>query len=237
MPGLVGLVRSLLVPLVAKAAVGLALVEALPATPLGAQASTSAQERGMEVLERASARYAPVQSLCADFVQHLAVPLLGDERTSRGRLCQDRPNLFAMRFTEPAGDLVVVDGESMWYYMPSSDPKQVFRFEVEQGTRGQDFHRDFLEDPQHKYDVAYEAEELVSGERTHRLRLVPKTRVSYRAAVLWIEEATSLLRQIRVIEENGNERTITLRGIEFDREPPPGWFAFTPPASALVISP
>jgi chaperone LolA len=189
----------------------------------------------MTLLEEASARYAPVSSVCADFVQHLAVPLLDDERTARGRLCHARPNLFAMRFTEPAGGVVLVDGTYSWYYMPSSDPRQAFRAPVEQGTGGQDFHREFLENPRTKYTVTYEGEEQVGGAATHRLRLVPRTRTSYRAAVLWLEQGTSLLRQFRLEEENGNRRTVTLSDIQFDVAPPAGFFVFTPPRGVTIM--
>ncbi len=202
---------------------------------VGAASSVGAQDRGMVLLQEAAARYAPVTTLCANFVQQLAVPLLDQERTARGRLCQARPNLFAMRFTDPAGDLLVVDGESVWYYNPSSDPKQAFRAPVEQGTRGSDFHREFLEGPELKYTVTYEGAESLAGANTHRLRLVPKARASYRAAVLWIEQGTSLLRQIRLEEENGNRRTIALSGIEFDVATPAGWFVFTPPPGVLAL--
>lgn len=198
---------------------------------------TTAQDRGMDILQQASRRYAPVTSLCADFVQHLRVPLLGQETTARGRLCQQRPNLFAMRMTEPAGDLIVVDGESMWYYMPSNDAKQVFRFPIERGTRGLDFHREFLESPETKYDVAYEAADDVGGMATYRLRLRPKQPQSYRSAVLWIEQASSVLRVIRLEEENGNERTINLRDIQFGASPPDGFFTFTTPPGVLEITP
>jgi outer membrane lipoprotein-sorting protein len=200
-------------------------------SPLGAQ------DRGMQVLQEASRRYAPVQSLCADFVQHLRVPLLGDETTSRGRLCQQAPDLFAMRFTDPDGDLILVDGESMWYYMPSNDARQVFKFPIERGTRGLDFHREFLESPEQKYEVTYEAADEVGGTRTHRLRLRPLEPTSYRSAVLWIEQGPSVLRVIRLEEENGNERTINLRDVQFGASPPAGFFDFTPPPGALVVTP
>ncbi|HUP52714.1 MAG TPA: outer membrane lipoprotein carrier protein LolA [Longimicrobiales bacterium] len=201
------------------------------------QIPVAAQDRGMEILQQASRRYAPVTSLCADFVQHLRVPLLGQEETARGRLCQQRPNLFAMRFTEPTGDVIVVDGESMWYYMPSNDAKQFFRFPIERGTGGLDFHREFLEDPEVKYDVTYESADEIAGTATHRLRLRPKERTSYRAAVLWIEQGTSVLRVIRLEEENGNERTINLRDVAFGATAPRGFFTFTPPPGALEITP
>jgi chaperone LolA len=205
-------------------------------TLLAAMGATNvrAQDRGMALLLQAAGRYSAVSTLCADYVHQLVNPLLDQERTGRGRLCQARPNLFGMRFTEPAGDLVVVDGADMWYYTPSTDSLQAWRAPLDRGTGGRDFHREFLQDPDQKYEVTYEGAEVVAGSNTHRLRLTPKTRQSYRAAVLWLEEGTSLLRQIRLEEENGNRRTITLSRIEFDVTPPAGWFVFTPPAGVTV---
>ncbi|MEQ1856213.1 MAG: outer membrane lipoprotein carrier protein LolA [Longimicrobiales bacterium] len=199
-----------------------------------ATSRVEAQDRGMALLQEASARYAPVSTLCADFVQHLAVPLLDQERSARGRLCQSRPNLFAMRFTDPAGDVVVIDGTTFWYYLPSSDPRQAFRAPVERAG-GRDFHREFLENPEQKYTVTYEGAETLEGASTHRLRLVPRTRQSYRAAILWIEQGTALLRQIRVEEDNGNRRTVALSNIQFDVAPPSGFFVFTPPAGVTTL--
>jgi outer membrane lipoprotein-sorting protein len=213
------------------------LCGALLAVVCGVQAASaqdSGQTRGMALLEEAAARYAGVSTLCADFVQSHVNPLLEQERSGSGRLCQARPNLFAMRFTRPAGDVVVVDGTTFWYYLPSNDPKQAFRAPAERAG-GQDFHREFLESPRSKYTVTYEGEEQVDGASTHRLRLVPRERASYRSAVLWLEDGTSLLRQIRVEEENGNRRTITMSRIELDATPPAGFFSFTPPAGVTTL--
>jgi outer membrane lipoprotein-sorting protein len=85
--------------------------------------------------------------------------------------------------------------------------------------------------------VTYEGDESLGDATTHRLRLVPRTRQSYRAAVLWIEQGTSLLRQIRLEEENGNRRTITLSAIQFDVTPPSGFFLFMPPRGVTVGAP
>jgi chaperone LolA len=200
----------------------------------GAAAQDGGQNEGMALLEEAAAGYARVSTLCADFVQSHLNPLLEQERSGSGRLCQARPNLFAMRFTEPAGDVVVIDGTTFWYYFPSNDPRQAFRAPAERAG-GQDFHREFLENPRSKYTVTYEGEEQVEGATTHRLRLIPRARASYRAAVLWLEDGTSLLRQIRVEEENGNRRTITMSRIEFDVTAPTGFFTFTPPAGVTTL--
>jgi outer membrane lipoprotein-sorting protein len=198
--------------------------------------ATYGQERGAAVLERAAAHYEEVEALCASFLQRLEVPLLGDERTGVGRVCQARPNLFAMRFSEPEGDAIVADGESVWVYFPSNDPGQVLKTKADRTAGGHDFHREFLEETEVKYDVTYEAEDVVAGRPTHRLRLIPKGPASYRAAVIWIDRGEPVLRQVRLEEENGNVRTITLSDVEFNAAPGRAWFTFTLPPDVVVIT-
>jgi outer membrane lipoprotein-sorting protein len=211
-------------------AAGLFMAAALLGT-----SGVDAQERGLDILHRAADRYEAVETLCADFTQHLSVPLLGSERTGTGRLCQGRPNLFAMRFADPPGDLIVVDGVFAWVYFPSNDAKTVLRTSAERSAGGRDFHREFLQDPEAKYDVEYEAQDVVEGHATHRLRMLPKGPASYRAAVVWIDDGNPVLRQIRLEEQNGSVRTITLADVGFDADPGAEWFSFTPPEGALVM--
>jgi outer membrane lipoprotein-sorting protein len=195
----------------------------------------SAQDRGLEILHEAAGRYAAVETLCAEFTQHLSVPLLGRERTGTGRLCQGRPNLFAMRFTDPPGDVIVVDGDFAWIYFPSNDEKTVLKTSADRSAGGRDFHREFLEDPESKYEVEYEGADVVEGHETHRLRMLPKGPVSYRAAVVWIDSGDPVLRQLRLEEENGSVRTVVLANVDFAAAPGADWFLFTPPAGALIM--
>lgn len=207
------------------------------ALSLVAFAPVSAQDRGLDILERAGERYSAVETVCADFTQTLSVPLLGTERTGTGHLCTGRPNLFAMRFDDPAGDLVVVDGEFAWVYFPSNDPKTVMKATAERSAGGRDFHREFLVDPESKYEIEYGGTEEVAGHRAHRLRMRPKEPASYRSAVVWIDEGEPVLRRLRLEEENGNVRTITLDDVVFGADVGVEWFTFTPPEGALVVSP
>lgn len=195
----------------------------------------TAQDEGLKILNETAVRYSAVEAICADFTQHVQVPLLGSERTGTGRLCQAAPNLFAMRFDYPAGDLVVVDGTFAWVYFPSNDEKTVLKTSADRSAGGRDFHREFLEDPNAKYEVTYESAEELEKWSTHRLRMVPKHRMSYRSATVWIDQGTPVLRRIRMEEANGNVRTITLENIGFDINPGADYFAFTPPPGALVM--
>ena len=197
--------------------------------------STDAQDRGVEILHDTAERYATVQTLCADFTQHLRVPLLGSERTGTGRLCQATPNLFAMRFNDPDGDLIVVDGTFAWVYFPSNDAKTVLKTSADQSAGGRDFHREFLEDPESKYEVTYEGSEDIEGRATYRLRMVPRRPMSYRFATVWIDQGPPVLRRLQMEEANGNIRTVTLDNVGFGADPGADYFAFTPPEGALVM--
>lgn len=199
--------------------------------------SVAAQEdQALAVLSEAETRYADVETLCADFVQTLSVPLLGTERRGTGRVCQGRPNLFGMRFDDPDGDLIVVDGLYAWVYFPSNDARTVLRTSADRAAGGRDFHREFLQDPASKYRVAYEGEETVEGNVMHRIRMQPRLPSSYRTAVVWIEAGRSVLRRVRLEEENGSVRTIALSGVVFDVDPGSGWFEFSPPDGVLVMA-
>ena len=98
------------------------------------QVARSQTVDALSLLEATAANYEHVNQFCADFTQVLSVPLLGDERTGTGQMCQARPNKFAMRFSDPEGDLVVVDGEWVWLYYPSLDPNQVIRFAMAEAS-------------------------------------------------------------------------------------------------------
>lgn len=214
----------------------LALLSALLAHAPSARAQASSRPDAFAVLESAGRTYRSAASLCTDFRQTLAVPLLGDERTGRGRLCTKQPGLFSMRFTEPRGDLLLADGTWMWMYTPSTDVKQVLRWRIAQGPRGVDFYREFLDAPREKYRAEYKARETVGGKATHRLHLTPVRPAPYKDADVWVDVDGARLRQVQLREENGSVRTITLGPTEARSAPPAGVFSFTPPAGTQVIT-
>ena len=170
------------------------LLMALTLTPSNLSAQTAAsrvdQAAGMKILESAAMFYRDVDVLCADFTQHLLVPLLGEDRMGVGRLCQSLPNRFAMRFSDPDGDLVILDGAFVWLYYPSLDPKQVFKMPMVENSGHYDFHREFLDQPAKKYHVTYEDKDEVAGKTTDRLRLIPLNPASYDLSLIHISEPT-----------------------------------------------
>src|SRR5688572_33017985 len=110
---------------------------------LGAGPVAAQQPTALQVLEAAAARYRSASAFCADFVQERTIPLLNKRMSGRGRLCQKQPNLFMMRFTEPAGDRLIADGEFFWHYTPSTDARQVIQFPMARAGGTYDFRVEF----------------------------------------------------------------------------------------------
>lgn len=201
-----------------------------PLLPLQAQ-----DVKALDIMEEAGARYRAIDAFCASFHQTLEVPLLGETHDSRGELCQAQPDLFAMRWSDPEGDVVVADGEYFWVYYPSADPGQVLQFSMEVRPGGLDFHREFLEAPAEKYRLSYEGTESVDGRATDVISATPLEPAGFREARLWLDRDRSLILRIRIGMENGSVRTLTLREIDLNPPPDPDRFKFTPPPGAQVI--
>jgi outer membrane lipoprotein carrier protein len=203
----------------------------LGAVPLRAQATDA-----VAVLDAAAARYRASSAVCADFTQQLENPLLRQTHTGRGRICQKPPNLFMMRFTEPAGDVMVSDGRFFWRYLPSADRSVVTQLPLDR-VAALDPYREFLQDTSRKYDARRNGQEVLEGSQANRVVLVPKQPTSYREAELWIDARSSLLRRVQLREDNGVVRTISLTNIALNATPPAGAFSFTPPPGTQVIKP
>jgi len=203
---------------------------------VGAPHGISAQDdEALALMREASTRYEALEGFCATFSQTLFVPLLEETTQSRGSLCQARPNLFAMRFTEPEGDVLVSDGEWFWIYYPSSDPKQVLQFDMATAPGGVDFQREFLEAPQERYELSYHGEEPIAGRATQVVSLEPLEPVGFREARIWLDVDRSLILQARITMEEGSVRTVTLSDIRLNPPEDPARFRFSPPDGARII--
>lgn len=195
-----------------------------------------AQDPGLAALEAAAERYAALGTICADFVQVLDNPLPGSAKTSRGRLCQERPNRFRMDFADPEGDEVVADGSWFWVYYKSLDAGQVLRFPLDPSRGGLDFFREFLSEPASKYEVATEGEEAVDGHATLRLSLTPRSSRGLVSATVWVDPEARLIRRIEVTEDNGLTRRVSLSALALDPTLAGDYFEFTVPPGVDVVS-
>ena len=189
------------------------------------------------VLERASAAYRTVATLSAEFVQIVSNPLVGAPDTTRGRLYQQRPNRFAMRFARPGGDRIVADGRYLWLYTPSTTPGQVIRAVIpDVGTTGPNLIGQFVERPVERYRARYLRSEAVDGDTADVVALIPREpNPAYSGAVIWVARADALVRRIDITEVSGQQRIVILRRLKVNGAVPAREFTFSPPAGTRVV--
>jgi outer membrane lipoprotein carrier protein len=217
------------------AALFLLLAIQLPAQkPIGAIARDP-----WPVLDRATAVYDTIRILQADFVQIIDNPMLGDPDTTRGKLYQQKPNSFAMRFSEPKNDRIVADGRYLWLYTPSSTPGQAIRSAIPAtGNTGPNLIGQFVERPRERYEARYVRADsnAAGGSVFDVVALTPHDREApYTAATLWITRKDGLVRRIEIVETSGQTRTIMLRNVVVNQPINSREFRFSPPAGTQVV--
>jgi outer membrane lipoprotein carrier protein len=207
-----------------------------PGEPAAAETQPgSRQDQANAILRRVEATSEGIRTFEADFVQSLKVPLLGTDTRSTGKLYQRRPDRFAMRFTDPAGDVMVADGRHFWIYYPSNDRTQVIRTSIAQVGEQADLQKQFLSNATERFVPTLNGEEVVGGEATWALTLVPKRQSPYKVIRIWVDKDDSLVRRFEMTEENDSVRRLELRNIRVNGPVSDALFAFTPPAGTQVF--
>ncbi len=189
------------------------------------------------ILDHASQSYDTVRTLEADFIQIVDNPMIGDPDTTRGRLYQQRPSYFEMRFTDPKNDRIVADGKRLWLYTPSTTPGQVIRTAIPStGTSGPNLIGQFVEHPHERYDARYVRADSAPDGRVDVIALKPRaTDLPYTAATVWVAKQDGLVRRIEIVETSGQTRTVILRRLVVNRPISSREFTFSPPAGTRVV--
>lgn len=211
-------------------AVLLALTLAV-APPLRAQSPDS-------IIQRTAATYRQLRSLTAEFEQVVSNDMLGTFE-SRGTLAQAGASRLSMRFRDPAGEAIVIDGTWVWIYAPSTAPGQVLRTPIANAAGyGVDLLGWLLDKPTERYKVTLLPAETIGGTAVDVLRLTPVVEgLPFTSATLWLARSDALPRQLQVSERSGNLRTLTLSKLQSNVTLPAGTFTFTPPKGVKIVTP
>ncbi len=197
---------------------------------------TSAQTDPYAILDRASEAYEALRSIQADFRQEARNPILRRTVRSSGTLFQRQPDLFLMRFDDPAGDLIVSDGSHVWVYYPSVDSAQVVRLPAARGAGATDLRSQFIGEPRERFRATHRGAETVAGRPADVLLLEPRTEdPGYRSLVVWIDRADGLARRFEITESNGLVRRFELSDLRRNPDLPTGMFRFEPPEGARIV--
>jgi outer membrane lipoprotein carrier protein len=199
------------------------------------ESATPSAAQGATVLRRAAAAYAKITSMRAQFMQRRENPLLGSTNISRGTLYQRDPDRFALKFSDPAGDIIVSDGQYFWLYYPSADRRQVLRSTARQGAGAVDLQSQFIGDPLTRFSHQYHGTERLSGRTVHVLTLTPRRDAGYKTLKVWVDAGDYLVRRFQITEPSGAVVEFQLDNVRLNPKLGDDIFRFTPPAGATVI--
>jgi outer membrane lipoprotein carrier protein len=190
----------------------------------------------VSIISRSAKAYASLTSFRADLRQTIDDRMIGTY-DSEGKLIQQGEAKLSMRFTDPRGDAIVMDGEHLWVYTPSTTPGQVLRLKVPSDpTYGPNVLAWILTDPAERYNVRYVKSDAVSGRAVDVLALTPIDKsLPFSEAIVWLDQYDYLPRRLEILERSGTRRTLVLSGVETNRRVSNDTFTFAVPNGVRVI--
>lgn len=191
------------------------------------------EESPMALLARADSALASLPLLEAQFHQAVRNPLLGDEEEAKGQLQFSYPDRLRMVFAEPAGDLIVADGDALWLYFPSELPDQVIRRPLGEGG---DWYSPFAW--VRRLGAEYAGRDLgearLDGEPMRHLRFRSSAEAYYVRVDFWLDPDW-LLRQVEWEDANGVVTRYRLSKLRVEERFPEETFRFAVPEGVEVF--
>lgn len=213
----------------------LAALAILAALPVVAPAQVVNNENATAIVLRAARVYKNLSGLQADFRQRLIddAPGIGT-RDSRGTIYQSGDTKFAMRWSDPAGDAMIVDGQNLWVYV-TDNPKQVLKYPMPTGpVYGANFMGYFLENAEDRYRISYVKSEVINGIRTDAVLLEPLGKdMNFRRATIWFARTDNLPHKLQIVEPL-QTRVLTLFRVQPNVSIPPDRFKFVVPPGVSI---
>jgi outer membrane lipoprotein carrier protein len=150
---------------------------------------------------------------------------------------QKGQNRLSMRFSDPDGDAIVVDGRQVWVYTPSTAPGQVIRMPIPTGALyGLNVLSWILDRPAERYRMRYLRADKVNGRVADVVELIPlSSELPFSRAVVWLDRDDALPRRLEISERRGGVRTITLSHVRANTALPADAFAFTVPDGVRIV--
>ena len=180
--------------------------------------------------ERATrAFFEQVQSLRAHFTQELVQAGSGTLQRSSGEVVLQRPGRFRWDYREPFRQVIVADGERLWFY--DTDLEQVTVKDLEEGLGGTPA---ALLTSRRPLDESFKLAELPAVDGLARAELRPKARDgNFESIQLGFRGGE--LESMEIIDSFGQLTRLGFSAVERNPKLDPALFRFTPPAGVDVI--
>ncbi len=206
----------------------------LPLLLVAALVQSSPADRAIDAAVRA---YGEIQTAKASFEQTIRNPLIGSTLHSKGEFFQSRPNRFAFRFSDPAGDVILCDGHNLWIYLPSSAPGQVRRTPCGgEGAGSLDLIGEFFSNPRERYSIGDGGTATIGTRQSQVVVLTPRApEAAFVRAKVWIDPTDGALLQFEAEEPSGLIRLVRITQFERNATVAGSTFTFRVPKGVKVV--
>jgi outer membrane lipoprotein carrier protein len=212
-------------------AIGLGSLSAPIGAAPDASANVPAPPSAVAVAALVQAFYAQLRTFSSDFKQEFTVKAYDKKETRAGHVVFEKPGKMSWRYADQLR--VVSDGQMLKMYDPNNQQLLVqplagtqypaaLTFLMGQGNLTQSF--DFqLADPK----------KPLPG--TLILEGIPKTASTYQKVLFYVDEATSQVRKIALVDAQHNVNVFEFINPVVNVPSPAGEFTFTPPPGTRVV--
>lgn len=183
-----------------------------------------------EIVSRVDRHYDSLHSLRVEFVQHYNGA--GIHRTEAGTLLLRKPGRMRWTYTEPAGQLLVLDGRDAYFYTPGQTEAQ----------RVPEKKLNDLRSPLRfllgHTELAKEMEDLrmtPEPDGEYELTGVPRGMEQRVSNLKLTVTADGTIRQMSIVETDGVTNTFDFSGEQDNAPAPAADFVFTPPPGVHVV--
>jgi outer membrane lipoprotein-sorting protein len=179
-----------------------------------------------EMYGRGQRANAALKTLTAQFTETTTSSLLTRPLVSRGRLAVERPARVVLRYTEPEGRVVLIDGNRMTMSWPTQKLRQTTDITTAQGRVQKYFVNGTAAELRGQFDI----EEHDGSDRpgTYHVTMIPKRKQIREALArldLWVVRSTLLLDAMRMTFANGDTKLMAFDEVVPNATLEPGTFS------------
>ena len=203
---------------------------------LAAGAGSAAGQSATDIAARASRTYRSFGSIRASFHQVIEDRMIGTQE-SRGELVQSGTAHLAMRFSDPKGDMIVLDGTYLWLYTPSTTPGQVIRMPIPSDpVYGPNVLARIIDKTTDRYQIEWLGADSVENRTVDVLEFIPTSDDPlFSRAVISFDRQTLVPRRLELDERSGVRRTLTLSRVRTNATVSRSEFVFEVPNGVRVV--
>ena len=179
-----------------------------------------------ELYRRGQRANAAIRTLTAHFTEVTSSSLLTRQLVSHGQLAVERPARVVLRYTQPEGRVILIDGNRMTMSWPSHNLRQTTDIGTAQGRVQKYFVNGTAAELRGQFDI----EEHDASDRpgTYHVTMVPKRKQIREALArldLWVMRSTLLLDAMRMTFANGDTKMMSFDEVVPNAALEPGAFS------------